>query len=121
MAVYLFSLSVRLFITNPLLRRWGLYAALIFLPVVFGVFSLFFSFSTIFLGGTILVLFTMGLIKFLEDSLTATIVRSTSTLLYQPLPPKTTISAQVVAEALIAPIGLGVAGLVILVFNSLPF
>ncbi len=121
MSVYIFSLLVRLFVTNPLLRKWGLFAGLIFLPVVYGVFSLFFGFSTIFLSGTIVVLLVMGAIKFLEDSLTTTITRSASTLLYQPLPAKTTISAQVVAEALIAPIGLGIAGLIILIFNSLPF
>lgn len=121
MAVYIFSLIIRIFVTNALLRRWGLYAGLIFLPVTFAVVSTFFSGATVFAAGSLAVFIGIGLIKFFEDSLSITVNRSATTLLYQPLPAKTTLSAQVVAEALVAPVGLGVAGVLILLFNNLSF
>ncbi|MEM8856943.1 MAG: HEAT repeat domain-containing protein [Chloroflexota bacterium] len=120
MSVYICSFIVRLFITNQVLRGFGLLAGLLSLPVVFGLLSFgLLIFSSI--SGLFAVAFIcMGLIKLIEDSFSISIFRSSSTLLYQPLPNKTSLSAQIVAESLIAPLGLGAAGIVILIFNAIP-
>ncbi len=121
MGVYIFSFAVRLFFTNPLLRRWGLFAGLIFLPVIFGALSLTLITSSFIAPASIFLFLVVSAIKFIEDSLVGTTHRTSTTLLYQPLPAKTGLASQVVAETLIAPMGLGFAGLLILLFNNLPF
>ncbi|MEM9776621.1 MAG: hypothetical protein AAF902_18730 [Chloroflexota bacterium] len=120
MSVYIFSFIIRLFLTNKILGRFGLRVGLLLLPITFGLLS----FSLLIFSGMprlmTVAFIIMGLIKLLEDSMSISIFRSSSTLLYQPIPNKTSLSAQIVAESLIAPLGLGAAGILILIFNAIP-
>lgn len=120
MSVYIISFIIRLFFTNKILGQFGLKTGLLILPIAFGLLSFGLLISSGFPRFLAASFVIMGLIKLLEDSLSISIFRSSSTLLYQPLPNKTSLSAQIVAETLIAPLGLGTAGILILIFNTIP-
>lgn len=118
--VYAVSLFVRLFVTAPLLKRFGLQAGLLFMPIslilVLGLFVLA-SFVT---SSSLFLFFLIGLAKLLDDALSVTVHRSASTLLYQPLAEKSRLVSQVLAESVIVPMGIGLAGVALLLLNSLP-
>ncbi|MEM7113511.1 MAG: hypothetical protein AAF614_13825 [Chloroflexota bacterium] len=118
--VYAVSLFVRLFVTAPLLKRFGLQAGLLFMPISLIVAVGCFVIATLISTPNSLLFFLIALAKLLDDALSVTVHRSANMLLYQPLAKKNRLVSQVVAESVVVPVGIGLAGVILLLLNSLP-
>ncbi len=109
-----------MFLTGRIISRFGLRAGLLVTPL------LTFSFITAFvIAGTldakfILILFWLAAAgKFSNEGVGFSLDQTASALLYQPIAEKDRLRAQTIAEGIIQPLAIGLAGGLLLVFNTL--
>jgi ATP:ADP antiporter, AAA family len=116
--VCLGRLAARVFLSRWILKRFGLSAGLLILPV-----SVILGAAAIFLAGefqpgfSALFFFVAGT-RFLESTLRPAIHKTSFLLLYQPLSSEHRLAVQSRAETLVEPIGMAVAGAILLFFNT---
>lgn len=113
------GLIITTFFTGPVLNRYGLRTGLFILPLVLAV-----SVGGIALGGALglvaIALFALAaLAKVSSISLGFTIDLAAHTLLYQPLPAERRADIQTAADGVVQPLAIGLAGLFLLVFNTI--
>ncbi len=105
------SLIGRLFISAPLINRYGLLAGLLSLPVLLVVGGVAVSVMGS-LGAALAVVFWLTtLSKLFDASIRYSIYRSASLILYQPLAREQRGQMQTTVESIVEPVAAGVAGL----------
>lgn len=110
------SLIFRAWLSAKLLSRWGLLVGLLSLPILIAVGACSATVTGLMLGGAsslgffIAVTGTRGADRVLRESLDLQAVL----MLYQPLPKKTRVAVQGMAEAVVGPIAGGFAGLALI-------
>ncbi|HZQ09119.1 MAG TPA: Npt1/Npt2 family nucleotide transporter [Anaerolineae bacterium] len=107
------------FLTGSILNRFGVGISLFILPTLLTV-----SNGALAVIGTLteaaLLLFGLAAFnKIIDVALGFTLDLSARTILYQPLPAAQRVRAQTVADGIVQPIAIGVAGLLLLFFNTL--
>ena len=116
------SLVGRLFISAPLINRYGLLAGLLSLPILLVLGGLAVSLLGT-LGAALVVVFWLTtLTKLFDASIRYSIYRSASLILYQPLASEQRGRMQTTVESIIEPVAAGVAGLaLVLLIGTLGF
>ncbi len=112
------SLLTRLFISRPLLHRFGIRVGVMILPVVHALCAAATIAFGFFGGGSVevfwLVVANQGLYKTFKHP----IDNASFKVLYQPLNPKQRLGAQIAVEIIFSPIIVGLAGGVMLLFSA---
>lgn len=118
-ATGIIGLLTTTFLTGPVITRFGVGISLLVLPVILTAAT-----GLLVLGGTLLgvgvVVFALASFnKVMDVALGFTLDLSARTILYQPLPPRERVRIHTIADGIVSPISIGVAGLLLLVFNTL--
>lgn len=117
-AIGVIGLVTTTFITGPVIRRLGVGNSLLILP---GILTA--SIALLALTGTaaglVVVTFALAILsKTLDVSLAFTLDLSARTILYQPFPAHARARIQTLADGIVQPIAIGVAGILLLVCNT---
>jgi AAA family ATP:ADP antiporter len=118
-AIGILGLIITTFFTGPVLNRFGLRAGLFVLPVILmaGIGGLAIGGA---LGLTAAALFAFAaLAKVTNISFGFTIDLTAHNLLYQPLPASQRANVQTLADGIVQPLAIGLAGLLLLLFNTI--
>ena len=116
----LVGLVVKIFVAGPVISRYGVRAAVLIEPV-----TLLMAVGLIAVTGTLsaglLILFwlTAGT-RLLNLVLVETIDLTALNIFYQPLPPLRRMQVQTLVEGIVYPVSIGLAGVSLVLFNSLP-
>lgn len=112
-------LSINTFFAGPVLNRYGVRLGLGILPVVLIVFTA----STAVLGTLLnaaLLLFVMAVLsKLVNMALGFSVDLSAQNVMYQPLQPQQRARVKTMADGIVQPLGNGIAGLALLLLNTL--
>jgi ATP:ADP antiporter, AAA family len=110
--------SLNTFFSGPLINKFGQRVALLILPVLLFIGTGVLVFSAQ-LGSSVAVLFyMMTSIKLLDLGVGFSIDRTALTVLYQPVAHHIRSRLQTVAEGIVQPIAIGVAGLMLIALNN---
>jgi AAA family ATP:ADP antiporter len=113
------SLATRLFVSGPLLSRYGVRVGLLVLPATHLMLTLGLVAAGLVDGGAAaafwLVILNQGAYKTLKHPIDNPSLK----VLYQPLRREDRLAAQVAVETLVTPVMVGAAGLVLLAFDAL--
>lgn len=112
-AVGCVSLVTSLFITRPLVGRFGLRGALLLLPTLLGAAALAASISGIGFGAAGAVFWLAVAMKTVDQSVRYTVDKTSSVTLYQPLPAAQRNQVQTALESIIEPLVGGASGLLL--------
>ena len=118
-AVYIISFLLRALVTGHLLNRFGLRAGLLILPAGLLLLTATALISNLLQIMPLFFWLVIG-IKLLDESLQSGIYYPASQMLYQPMPAKQRVSLQTLTESIAVPVGIGLAGLGLLLMNSFP-
>jgi AAA family ATP:ADP antiporter len=118
-AIGVLGLIITTFFTGPVLNRFGLKTGLLVLPVI-----LVASIGGLAIGGvlglTATALFAFAaLAKITDISFGFTLDLSAHNLLFQPLPASQRANVQTLADGIVQPLAIGLAGLLLLLFNTI--
>ncbi|MDP3276496.1 MAG: Npt1/Npt2 family nucleotide transporter [Deltaproteobacteria bacterium] len=102
------ALALQLLVTRPLLRRFGVGGGLLVLPIAYGLANLLMVASPSVFSATI--------VKISDNAVQFTVFEATMQLLYFPLEERDRDAARATLDALIKPLGYGIAGVLVLVF-----
>ena len=109
-------------LAGPLLRRFGLRLGIAANPLVVTIFAVAMIATYAVTGGRSLVLlWTVSAARIVDLALSDGTTRTSINAMYQVLPERTRLSAQATVEGMGQPIAIGVAGVIIIVLNALPF
>jgi HEAT repeat protein len=114
--VYSLGFISRAFVAGWLLNRFGLRLGLLILPATITLLVLAIT-ATGAMGGLNFIFWLMMGTKLADEVLQSTIYRPALQLLYQPFPLSQRLATQTMAESIAAPVGIGLAGLLLLLFN----
>lgn len=118
-AIGVIGLITTTFITGPVISRFGIGDSLLVLPGVLILVTGALALSGSLAGAGLIVFALASLDKSLDVSLTFTLDLSARAILYQPLPALQRARIQTIADGIVQPIAIGIAGLLLFVFNSL--
>lgn len=106
------------FITGPVISRFGVGNSLLILPgVATGLMALL-ALTGAFTEAGVVLFALASLTKSLDVSLGFTLDLSARAILYQPLPARQRARIQTIADGITQPIAIGIAGILLLVFNT---
>lgn len=111
------SLLIRLFVSGPLLSRFGIRVGLVVLPAVHLACTMLVVGAGVLDAGSAvfwLVILNQGAYKTLKHPIDNPSIK----VLYQPLRREDRLAAQIAVETLITPVTVGLAGLVLLAFDA---
>jgi HEAT repeat protein/ATP/ADP translocase len=115
----IFNLISRAFISGRLLSRYGLSLGLLALPAILifgnGIISVV---GTVFSSAAVL-FFLIVMTKLFDEVVRPTIEEPSILILYQPLPARQRIGIQIIVESIIEPIGIGIAGVLLIILTGL--
>jgi AAA family ATP:ADP antiporter len=118
-AIGILGLIITTFFTGPVLNRFGLRAGLFALPIILTA-----SVGGLAIGGALgmatTTLFAFAaLAKITNISFGFTLDLTAHNLLYQPLPASQRANVQTLADGIVQPLAIGLAGLLLLLFNTI--
>lgn len=112
------SLFMRLFVSGWIISALGLGVGLLALPVAAGATALSFGIAGTAIGATPAVFWLAASIKFSDDMLRESVTRSSTLILYQPLPARERLATQMTAESVVDPLADAFAGAVLLLLTG---
>ncbi len=108
------------FLTGRIISRFGLRAGLLITPTLTILFVGAMVVTGILDPGQLLLLFSFAVAgKFANEGLGFSLDQSSFAVLYQPIAEKERVHAQTMAEGIIQPLAIGLAGGLLLIFNTL--
>jgi AAA family ATP:ADP antiporter len=113
------GLIITTFFTGPVLNRYGLRIGLFILPVILTVSVGGLAASGVFGLAASALFVLVALAKITSISFGFTLDLTARTLLYQPLPAERRASIQTLADGIVQPLAIGLAGALLLVFNTI--
>ena len=116
--VNLARLGARPFLSSHLLNRYGLRAGLLALPVVLLVIAVAVAAAGMLPGASMLVFGLMAALRFGDGVLRMAVHKPAFQLLFQPLRPEQRLQAQVIADSMVEPVTMGIAGALLLLLAS---
>jgi len=119
-AVGLLGFITDTFLTGRIISRFGLRAGLLATPILTILCVGALAVTGVLNPGLLLLLFGFAVAgKFVNEGLGFSIDQSSFAVLYQPIAEKERVRAQTVAEGIIQPLAIGLAGGLLLVFNTI--
>lgn len=115
-AVGVVSLITSLFVTGPLVKRYGLKSALLLLPVMLASTAAVASILGIGFGAAGAVFWLAVIMKTIDQSMRYTVDKTSSVTLYAPLPAAQRNQVQTALESVIEPLVGGISGLLLAFF-----
>ena len=112
------SLLTRLFVSRPLLARFGIRVGVVILPVMHAICSALTIASGALGFGAVSVFWLMLANQGIYKSFKHPIDNASFKVLYQPLKPEQRLSAQIAVEIIFSPVVVGIAGGVMLLFTA---
>ncbi len=109
------SLISSLFVSAPLLQRFGLKGALLLLPILLGASALVGAIAGFGWVQTAALFWIVFIMKTMDQSIRYTVDKTASITLYQPLPATQRMQVQTALESIIEPLVGGVSGLLLAV------
>lgn len=116
--VNLARLGARPVLSSHLLSRYGLRAGLLALPAVLLVLAVAMAAAGMLPGAALAVFWLMAALRFGDGVLRMAVHKPAFQLLYQPLRPEQRLGAQVIADSMVEPVTMGLAGALLLVLAS---
>ncbi|HET6565359.1 MAG TPA: HEAT repeat domain-containing protein [Xanthomonadales bacterium] len=110
------SLISSLFVSAPLLQRFGLKGALLLLPILLGVSALVGAIVGFGWVQTAALFWIVFIMKTMDQSIRYTVDKTASITLYQPLPATQRMQVQTALESIIEPLVGGISGLLLAVW-----
>ena len=112
------TLVLGAFVAGPYISRYGVGTGLLTMPVVIIIGA-----ASIILVGTIfnalaLLFWLVVVTKLFNDTLAYTVNRASWQVLYEPLPANQRLRAQTIVESMVKPVAGGLAGVILILFNS---
>ncbi len=102
------------FVSGPVISRYGLWLGILVLPMALAAGTVSMTVTGVVLGATALFFWLAALTKLLNMTLGFSIDRSALTILYQPLPVSERGQTQTMAEGIVQPLAIGLAGVALL-------
>jgi HEAT repeat protein len=115
-AVGVVSLITSLFVSGPLVKRFGLKSALLLLPIMLVSTAAIASVLGIGFGASAAVFWVVVVMKTIDQSVRYTVDKTSSVTLYAPLPAAQRNQVQTALESVIEPLVGGVSGLLLALF-----
>ncbi len=112
------SLVFSVFLTAPILGRFGVRGGLLAMPASLTVGAIGIIVTSL-VGALAGIVFWLAVLtKLLSVVFVGSIELASVVILYQPLPPRLRLRAQTLGDTIFQPIGIGLAGVVLLIFTS---
>jgi hypothetical protein len=118
-AVGVVSLITSLFVSGPLVKRFGLKSALLMLPIMLASTAAVASVLGIGFGAAGAVFWVVVVMKTIDQSVRYTVDKTSSVTLYAPLPAAQRNQVQTALESVIEPVVGGISGLLLALFVQL--
>jgi len=109
----------RSFFSGRLINRYGLSFGLLALPIMLALGSGAVSIIGTVFAGTAMIFWLLIMTKLFDSVIRPNIEEPSVLILYQPLPGKRRMGVQIFAEGIIEPVGMGVAGVMLLLLTNL--
>jgi AAA family ATP:ADP antiporter len=113
----LLALISRLFLTSPLISKYGLKAGLLALPVMVSIGVVSMAVSGTISGNTTVIFWLAVMTKLLFITFRKSTDRFASRILYQLLPKDLRVRAQTLIESMVEPVAIGVSGFTLLLLS----
>ncbi|MFH2219444.1 MAG: Npt1/Npt2 family nucleotide transporter [Pseudomonadota bacterium] len=113
------NLISRSFLSGRLINRYGLSFGLLALPVMLLFGSGAVTISGLLFAGTAMIFWLVVMVKLFDAVVRPTTEEPSILILYQPLPGKRRLGVQICVGGIIEPIGMGVAGVLLLVLTNI--
>ena len=117
-AVGVLGLLTSLFFTGPIIGRYGLWAGRLIMPVLLTIVTATLALTGTLSGATAALFWLAALNKLLNVGLGFSLEQSSLAILYQPLPGDQRVRIQTMAEGIVQPLAIGLAGVLLLLFNT---